>query len=320
MMSLRTRLLKTAAVTCATLALTACQSGADSKAGPKASLPGTPPSATSLVAPAGEGKSAAEEAAADPGALLTGTTAARRTSQVSASGSGLLVELKVREGDFVKAGEVIAVLDRRDAALRVAQADAGLKAARVQLASTEREVARLEKLDKDQAVPTAEVDRIKSARDAAAAGVESATVAVNMAHKMAGDADVRAPFAGLVTARLKGEGEWISTMPPAPLIMLAEVDPLDLKIDVPAALLPRVKAGDAVTVRFPAIGRELTTRITRVVPQVTPQTRAFSVYAELPNEDRTLAPGLFAEVRLDGAAPSAEVRSPDAAAPGSAAQ
>ena len=116
MMSLRTRLLKTAAVTCATLALTACQSGADSKAGPKASLPGTPPSATSLVAPAGEGKSAAEEAAADPGALLTGTTAARRTSQVSASGSGLLVELKVREGDVVKAGEVSAVLDRRDAA------------------------------------------------------------------------------------------------------------------------------------------------------------------------------------------------------------
>ena len=57
-----------------------------------------------------------------------------------------------------------------------------------------------------------------------------------------------------------------------------------------------------------------------MVPQVTPQTRAFSVYAELPNEDRTLAPGLFAEVRLDGAAPSAEVRSPDAAAPGSAAQ
>ena len=42
--------------------------------------------------------------------------------------------------------------------------------------------------------------------------------------------------------------------------------------------------------------------------------------ADLPNEDRALAPGLFAEVRLDGAAPSAEVRAPDAAAPGSAAQ
>lgn len=320
MMSLRNRLFRAAAATCAALALTACQQGGDAKGAPKASLPATPPSASSLVPAAGEGRPSAEDPAPDPGALLTGTTAARRTSQVSASGSGLLVELKVREGDFVKAGEVIAVLDRRDAALRVAQADAGLKAARVQLASTEREVARLEKLDKDQAVPTAEVDRIKSARDAAAAGVEAATVAVNMAHKMAGDADVRAPFAGLVTARLKGEGEWISTMPPAPLIMLAEVDPLDLRIDVPAALLPRVKVGDAVTVRLPAIDRELTTRITRVVPQVTPQTRAFAVYAELPNEDRALAPGLFAEVRLDGAAPSAEARPAQGAAPGSAAQ
>jgi RND family efflux transporter MFP subunit len=172
-------------------------------------------------------------------------------------------------------------------------------------------------------VPAADLDRLRSSRDAAAASVEAATVAVAMARKAATDADVRAPFAGLVTARLKGEGEWISTMPPAPLIMLAEVDPLDLKVDVPASLLPRVKVGDALTVRLPAVDREITTRITRVVPQVMAQTRAFSVYAELPNEDGSLAPGLFAEVRLAGSAPRAAAEPPRDADPrpqGSAAQ
>lgn len=310
------------AATAMSLFVSGCQGiGGDAKGGvAKVSLPTTPPSATLLGASpsgaSGAGASAGE--APDPGALLTGTTAARRVSQVSASGSGLLIELKVREGDFVKAGEVIAQLDRRDAVLRIQQAEAGLKIARVQLAGAEREVARLERLEKDQAVPAADLDRLRSTRDVAAAGVGAAEVAVLTARKMAGDADVRAPFAGLVTARLKAEGEWISTMPPAPLIMLAEVDPLDLKVDVPAALLPRVKVGDALTVRLPAIERELTTRITRVVPQITPQTRAFSVYAELPNEDRSLAPGLFAEVRLAGSAPSADAR--DAKPAGSAAQ
>lgn len=296
------KLLKISLVTLVGLA--ACQGAADQGDKSKVSLPATPPSATAIGTTAASAPAGTPEDA-DLGGVLTGTTAARRTSQVSASGSGLLTELKVREGDFVKAGQVIAQLDRRDARLRTQQAEAALKLARVQLTSAEREVARLERLEKDQAVPAADLDRVRTARDAAAAQVEVAEVNLGMARKADSDADVRAPFDGLVTARLKGEGEWISTMPPAPLVMLAEVQPLELRVDVPAALLAKVKVGDALTVRFAAVDRELTTRITRVLPQVMPQTRAFAVYAELPNEDRSLAPGLFAEVRLAGADPSA---------------
>ncbi len=290
--------------------------------GPKVNLPKNAPSGAPLAANgASNGAATATGASdkdtdADLGGVLTGTTLAHRSTQVSAAGSGLLAELKVREGDFVTAGQVIATLDRRDSHLRAQQAEAVVKSARVQLAGAERELARLEKLAKDSAVPAADVDRLTTARDAAKAGVEMAEAALAVAHKSEGDADVRAPFGGLVTARLKGEGEWISTMPPAPLIALVEVTPLDLKIDVPAALLTHVKAGDPVTVRLASVGREIATRITRIVPQVVPQTRMFTVYAELPNDDHTLAPGLFAEVRLAGSTPTAQAadaRRPDSA-------
>jgi RND family efflux transporter MFP subunit len=305
----------TLALPAALVALVGCQKSGDA-AGAKVTLPASAPAAVALGSQPPGGLNTPEPPA-DEGAALTGTTAARRVSQVSASGSGLLVDLKVREGDYVQAGQVIASLDRRDAALRIAQAEAGLKAAQVQLAGAEREVARLERLARDQAVPQADLDRLTSSRDAAAAGVEVAQAGLNLARKMAADADVRAPFAGLVTARLKAEGEWISTMPPAPLVLLAEVDPLELKVDVPAALLPRVAAGDTLTVDLVSIGRKQQATITRVVPEVSARTRAFTVYAELPNPNRTLAPGLFAEVRLGrgGARPATETAAPEARAP-----
>jgi RND family efflux transporter MFP subunit len=312
---IRRRLAVSLALPTVLVALGACQK-TDTPAGPKVTLPASAPAAVALGSQPTGGVNTPEPPA-DEGAVLTGTTAARRVSQVSASGSGLLVDLKVREGDYVQAGQVIASLDRRDAALRIAQAEAGLKAAQVQLAGAAREVARLERLAKDQAVPQADLDRLTSSRDAAAAGVEVAQAGLNLARKMAGDADVRAPFAGLVTQRLKAEGEWISTMPPAPLVLLAEVDPLELKVEVPAALLPRIAVGDTLTVDLVSLARKQQATITRVVPEISSRTRAFTVYAELPNTDRTLAPGLFAEVRLGraGGGRAAPETAPEARAP-----
>lgn len=276
--------------------------------GAKVSLPASAAAPVPLGRPNADQAEAVQDAVADASStVLTGTTVARRRSEVSASGSGLLMDLKVREGDFVEAGDVIAQLDRRDAQLRVQQAEASVKMAQVQLAGAQREFERLERLAKDQATTGAELDRVTSTRDAAHAGLEAAQAALALARKANADADVRAPYSGLVVARLKGEGEWISTMPPAPLVVLTEMDPMELRVEVPAALLSRLKVGDALTVRLPALERTLTTLITRRVPQVSAQTRTFSVFAEIPNEDRSLAAGLFAEVRLAGASPSAAV-------------
>ena len=288
------------------LFLMACN--ASPEGGGKVSLPASAAAPVPLGRPSTEQGEDVQDALADAtSTVLTGTTVARRRSEVSASGSGLLIDLKVREGDFVESGAVIAQLDRRDAQLRVQQAEAAVKMAQVQLAGAQREFERLDRLARDQAATGAELDRFTSTRDAAQAGLEAAQAALALARKANADADVRAPFSGLVVSRLKSEGEWISTMPPAPLVVLAEMDPMELRVEVPAALLSLLKVGDALNVRLPALDRTLTTRITRRVPQVSAQTRTFSVFAEIPNEDRSLAAGLFAEVRLAGASPSAAV-------------
>jgi multidrug efflux pump subunit AcrA (membrane-fusion protein) len=89
-------------------------------------------------------------------------------------------------------------------------------------------------------------------------------------------------------------------MPATPLVIIEEVDPLDLRIQIPSTNLDKVKAGDAIQVRFPATNQTLEARLTRVVAAMDPHTRTFAAIAEMPNKDHTLRSGLYAEVTLGG--------------------
>ncbi|MBI4705956.1 MAG: biotin/lipoyl-binding protein, partial [Deltaproteobacteria bacterium] len=124
---------------------------------------------------------------------LTGTTAAHRQSAVAVSGMGMLKQLLVREGDVVKAGQVIARLDSAGSSLQLKQAEAALAMAKVQLEAAEREHQRLENLAKDKAVAGVQLDQAATGHKAAQAGVNQAQALINMARKAVADTVVRAP-------------------------------------------------------------------------------------------------------------------------------
>jgi multidrug efflux pump subunit AcrA (membrane-fusion protein) len=109
---------------------------------------------------------------------------------------------------------------------------------------------------------------------------------------------VRAPFDGLVVKRFVNEGEYASVMPATPLVTIEEIDPVDLRIQVPSTDMAQVAVGSPVHVRLPATGQELDLRLTRVVPSSDPHTRTFSAIVEIPNRDHNLRSGLYAEVTL----------------------
>lgn len=242
---------------------------------------------------------------------VTGSTAPRRTSAVAVNGSGLLQQMLVKEGDFIQAGQTIARLDRTDAELRIRQARVGLDGARVSLKATQRERNRLARLDQGSAVSQAQIDAAQTALEGAQTGLAAAEAALAMAENANRNLSVRAPFAGLVVARLKAEGEWITTMPPSPVIQLVEIDPLDLQIDAPESLLTRIRVGDRVVARFASIGRTVETQVSRIVPMVQMGNRSFKVFADIPNKDHSVQPGVFAEVEIT---PGAEPPARDAGA------
>lgn len=300
------------------LLLAGCQQKGD-----KVHLPPLPAgsAAASSASAAGSGSSASQKSGkADDVIRLTGTTAARQQSMVAASGMGLLTKMEVMEGDLIDKGDVICQLDATGAALHLRMAQAALAMAKVQLTATEREKGRFTKLSAEKAIAGMKVDEISSANEGAAAGVAQAEAAVAMANKAVADSIVRAPFAGLVIKRVKAEGEWVSTMPPGPIIILAQIKPLDLTVQAPEHLLTRIRVGDPVTARFAATDQTITAAVTRVVPMIMPPTRSFTVIIELANEDLALKPGLFADVEITPQPPEAKAAPAKSAAKGEAAK
>jgi membrane fusion protein, multidrug efflux system len=276
-----------------------------------ARLPANPP-ASSQPAPAKAPEPAATAtpteatgAAKDKSPFLSGTTEAHRRSTLTPKVSSTVTRVHVREGDVVKSGQPLVTLDTRDFVLRAQQAEAARDGAKVQLDAAKIDWDRIKGLLAEKAVPQAQFDGIDARYKGALAGLRSAETAVAMAQKALHDSVVRAPFDGIIVKRMVNEGEYASLMPATPLVTIEEINPIDLRIQVPATDMSKVKTGTPVHVRLPASGQEMDLRLTRVVSASDPKTRTFAAIVEIPNPDHTLRSGLYAEVTIKPDAPEA---------------
>lgn len=228
----------------------------------------------------------------------TGTLYPHEEVQLAPKAGGIIEKIFVDEGARVKKGDVVIRLDARDAALRQAQARTSIKAAQVQLDAIKLEYERTKKLLDQNAVPRAQWEQVDARYQGALVGVQQAQDALALATKAVADAVVRAPMDAIVTAKLKSEGEMVTTMPPTVVLVLQDQATLDLRFRLPERSLATLKVGDEVTAKFSAVNVTKQVKITRINPTVDVRTRTIEVVAELPNADSSLKPGLLAEIEL----------------------
>jgi membrane fusion protein (multidrug efflux system) len=128
---------------------------------------------------------------------------------------------------------------------------------------------------------------------------------------------VRAPFDGVVTARYVDPGTLIpestsSSGTNSPIVSLATLAPLRVYAYAPQSLSPFIKDGDpaAITVsEFP--GRQFSGTITRHPDALDQNTRTMLVEVDLPNADRSLYPGMYAEMGMTAHVTAASIIAPD---------
>lgn len=250
----------------------------------------------------------------------TGTTYPRAEAQIGPKGQGLIERVFVREGDRVKRGTVLFRQDGRDAELRVAQAKAALSAARVEAKAAETEGNRAKTLFDKGAATQMQWDQLQARMEGARVGVEQAEVAVSIAEKSLSDTTIRSPIDGLVTAKLKSEGEMVTMMPPTVVLVVQDQSIIELRFRLPENRLSQLKRGDVVTARFDALGATRQAKVTRISPAVDARTRTVEVVAEIPNLDGEMKSGLLAQVELAKAAASSPTASAEGIAPSTGAR
>ena len=240
----------------------------------------------------------------------TGTVQARESAVVSAQVMGRIQQVLVREGDSVRAGQALVVLD--DASLRasVAQAQAGVKAAQSAqtAAQTNSELAastlnRYKQLDAQKSVSPQELDEVSRRAEAAAANLEAVRAQAEAARAQEGGARTMlgytrlvAPFAGVVTARMVDPGSMAA--PGVPLLKIDQAGTLQLDIAVDESAIGAIHKGMKVPVTIDAASQtSLPGVVAEIVPAADPTSHSFLAKVDLPSSSRIRA-GMYGRAAL----------------------
>lgn len=177
--------------------------------------------------------------------------------RLAASRDGIIREVLVNEGDYVRKGQVLATLDDTQARLQLEQARQELSQERAQLrplqlrlAATQREYARLVPLAADESVARQELDQMKDqlvllqAEIAVAqAAVESASIREKVAVYEVDQRQVRAPLDGQVVRRQARPGDGISTLNVTTLFLFAPTSPQIVRAELEERFVDTVRPG-----------------------------------------------------------------------------
>jgi RND family efflux transporter MFP subunit len=281
--------------------LAACAGGCQQTAEAQASLPAvdsSPRISVRVTAPATTVTMGA--------AKVTGTVRSRHEATLSAKMTAQILSLNVDVGARVKAGQQLVVLDSRLTAAQLENAKAATRLAEANLTNSTRELQRAEALASSDAVAGATVDRARTSQEVAEAQLAQARAGVRSVEQSLRDSVMSAPFAGVVTARMKNQGDTVSGMPPTPILTVTDLDHLETRLMVPEGLVGFLHTGDALSATTNPDGLPLKAKVRVIGSTIDSATRSVEVLADvLEPLDQSLRSGVLvtAELTAGGSLP-----------------
>ena len=249
-------------------------------------------------------------------AMLEGTVQPVKQSTVSAQASGRIAVFSVKAGDKVRAGQLLATIDDREAAVGQQRSQAQTDQADAELRNANAQLRRTQDLRAQGFVSQAALDTAISQNQSAKAQRDQASAAQRQSALAQGYTRVTAPFDGWVLQTNAQAGDL--AVPGKPLLTLYAPLPLRVVVQVPASRLAQLGEVATVQIQSTAAGAAWITPSARtLVPAADPVSQTSEWRLELPNQDSEgLVPGQQVRVRLSASAAartSAQITTPNAA-------
>jgi HlyD family secretion protein len=227
----------------------------------------------------------------------TGSLAARRDMPVGVSGEGgMVTRVLVEPGQWVNAGQTLAVIERNVQSQQAQQQAASIEVARADARLAQQELDRAQALVSRGFVSKADVERRIAARDAANARVRVAQAQLGETRARIGRLNIQAPAAGLVLDRMVEPGQVVSSGS-GPLFRIAMGGQMELLARLPQEDLMRLSAGVPATVTPVGSNRSFAGSIWQVAPVIDPASRQGEARIAIPyNSD--IRPGGFASAEI----------------------
>ena len=237
----------------------------------------------------------------------TGTLEAWNRINITPEVGGKIAVIHVQAGDRVAKGQLLAELETESIRLQLRQAEAAVAVAEASHADALRNKERMDRLIKESAVSEQQREKVQLAYDAAAAQLEQAKAALNLARHALDVSIMRAPFAGVVASKNAEVGDVINPMMggfgaggAGGVLTLMDYS----RIKVPVAVSPedigRIAKGQEAVLRVGSLpGREFRGLVRIVNLTADPLSKKFGVEVVLENPDAVLRPGTFGNLAFE---------------------
>lgn len=228
-----------------------------------------------------------------PQLTLLGDVEAFTEGDVHSEVEGLIEKFPVKEGDFVKAGEVLAELNSSQLDLLLAKTREDREQSRVLYEKEQREFHRFKTLSASSSVSRHELEREMSEAESSKYRQRMLDVELKRLEDLKRKKTIRAPFDGYVVAEHVHRGTWVQEG--GKVVRMVRVEPVYVTVPFPQKDLPQLRVGDAVEIRVDGLGKEiLKGTISAVIARGDTASRTFRVKIRLDNPGHRLKPGMLA--------------------------
>jgi multidrug efflux system membrane fusion protein len=237
-----------------------------------------------------------------------GTVEASASVAVKARVEGLVIEVAFRDGQPVKAGDLLFRLDPKPFAIALQQAEATLARDRAQLASAQSDLERYGSLSKKGFASTQQLEQSTAQARALRGTVAADEAQVEQARLLLGYTEIRAPMDGVLGAVQVDPGNLVEANGSSALVTLAAVRPVKVSFTLPQQYLPAIQAAQGIPVDVSVapppggfgadIGKTVQGTVSYVASQVERNTGTVELRATVANDDRALLPGQYVDVAV----------------------
>jgi RND family efflux transporter MFP subunit len=258
----------------------------------------------------------------------TGNTAAVNTADLVARVAGFVEQINYEDGAPVKKGDLLFTIELEPYRVKLEQAKAAEASSEAALKQAQLSFDRQKELLEKKVTSQAQYDSALATRDQAQASLDQAKANTRLAAINYEYAQVRAPFDGVVSARLVSVGQYVGgTATPTVLATISQLDPIYVNFSVSEQDVLRIRENMALRgitredvkqipvevalqdeTDYPHVGK-----IDYVAPTLDPKTGTLPVRGILPNAKQVLLPGYFVRVRVPGPKQEQALLVPDVA-------
>jgi multidrug efflux system membrane fusion protein len=282
-----------AALLGAALAISGCGSGSSNSSAVHAASNGPAPQVT---------VSTAVQQAVPVEITAIGNAQAYRSVQVKSMVDGQIDKVLLKQGDYVRAGQLMFELDKRPFEAALDQALGNLAKDQATAANNQANSQRAQALLKEGVLAVQDAQATQSAAEASLAAVQADKAAVQTARVNLGYAEIKAPIDGRAGEILINLGNLVKANDTNPLTTINQIEPIYVSFNVPEADLEAVRASGLgkmpVKAAQPNSNESETGTLTFIDNAVDASTGTIKLLATFPNHDRQLWPGEFLNLNL----------------------